>query len=596
VNLLPDSAERLTRQTAFLADKFVERITKLKGHAELVSVTRGYDAKRKPGTFENGEYFAVGIDGSMDYDERLEMLLFYISATAYRCPIEVRGDIRVDLKHIVRDAKLSASAAVPMWLEDIPEVSQTVTPAETDFQFELSIERIPFALMTLGELSIALDALEDEDVKVLFLDRPLSGTFGPASRDTRLLLHSGSSALTSFKTKSGEMSMLDIRLGLMLGPGNLYVPRRSEYLVYAAVKELLKRGEMRKEELARELGLNDEDMRKLIVKLNKLDKKHDEQLLEKSDLEAIKLRDSVKGYWDRIVSVISEVRKRVFESEEYPLQLSNDKWLTVLDLNAVNTFIIYELAQKSLQKNTIVLGITKDTNASDFTRSIIPYAVKRGVLKSGSTYPSLRSDRSFLTIIAAVNSELIKTPWRTIGYDTCFTTMNENKDSEIPLKAARKRISRERLFVKCYFQLRTFNTDSMTRSPIFVYDRFYNAQYDELLTSEVDAFEQDKKVKIKPYFEGNDQNELDDTILHILAQSDNPEVFEALGHNQLLYLADKAVKADVRLMRGMLRGIADLHLSSLARKERIFSISRRFRDLRSESEKVRERAKQEVLE
>jgi len=45
---LPDPAERLTRQTAFLADKFVERISKLKGHAELVSVTRGFDAKKKP--------------------------------------------------------------------------------------------------------------------------------------------------------------------------------------------------------------------------------------------------------------------------------------------------------------------------------------------------------------------------------------------------------------------------------------------------------------------------------------------------------------------------------------------------------------------
>jgi hypothetical protein len=65
---------------------------------------------------------------------------------------------------------------------------------------------------------------------------------------------------------------------------------------------------------------------------------------------------------------------------------------------------------------------------------------------------------------------------------------------------------------------------------------------------------------------------------------------EAYGHNQLLYLADKLVKGEVQLMKGLLRGVVDLELTPLARREKVFSIARRFRDLRAESESARRRA------
>jgi hypothetical protein len=250
--------------------------------------------------------------------------------------------------------------------------------------------------------------------------------------------------------------------------------------------------------------------------------------------------------------------------------------------------------KESLSKKVLVIGITKDTSASDFTRSVIPYATSTGLLESKSPLPNLKNDKAFLTIMAATNSEGIRAPWRTIAYDTCFTTLVGSKEGEkISLRAARKVVSRENLFIKSYFQLREFRTDPETRSPVFVYDRFFNDSYDKNLTQKIDVYEQDKMVSINPYFEGSSVNDIDNLILHLLSHSDNPEVLEAYGHNQLLYLADKAVKAEIKSMRGMLRGVADLQLGTLARKEKVFSISRRYRDMRAESEMKRSRVTRE---
>jgi hypothetical protein len=64
---------------------------------------------------------------------------------------------------------------------------------------------------------------------------------------------------------------------------------------------------------------------------------------------------------------------------------------------------------------------------------------------------------------------------------------------------------------------------------------------------------------------------------------------EAYGHNQLLYLADKYVKEEIEQMKGLLRGVVELELTPLARREKVFTIARRFRDLRAASEKARKR-------
>ncbi|MBS7615210.1 hypothetical protein KEJ18_05720 [Candidatus Bathyarchaeota archaeon] len=155
--------------------------------------------------------------------------------------------------------------------------------------------------------------------------------------------------------------------------------------------------------------------------------------------------------------------------------------------------------------------------------------------------------------------------------------------------------SMERQFVKGYFQLRQFKSDSAVRSPTFLYDRFHIPEVDNGFDSEITVLERGRKTVIRPYWEGKDENPLDTFILCLLSKCDNPEIMEAIGHNQLLYLADKAVKNEVKMMKGLLRGVADLELGTLSRKQKIFTIARRFRDIRRETEGAREKAVSEEM-
>src|SRR5437879_12607463 len=116
------------------------RLTSGVDSADASSLAREY--------FGEGEHIATGVDGSRDYDERLQMMLFYSNATAYSCPFTVGGDVRFELKEARRDAKLSATSAIPLWLEDVASVMPDLP--EGDIALEHSIETIPTGFSNLG--------------------------------------------------------------------------------------------------------------------------------------------------------------------------------------------------------------------------------------------------------------------------------------------------------------------------------------------------------------------------------------------------------------------------------------------------------------
>jgi len=97
-------AEKLRRQTSELANLLTRRINDLKDREGLASFIRSLSKSRNGASFfEPGDYYAVGIDGSMDYDEVLEMLLFYVCATGFRCKFTVNDEIKFSLDEVVRD-------------------------------------------------------------------------------------------------------------------------------------------------------------------------------------------------------------------------------------------------------------------------------------------------------------------------------------------------------------------------------------------------------------------------------------------------------------------------------------------------------------
>ncbi|MCL4344211.1 MAG: DNA double-strand break repair nuclease NurA [Nitrososphaerota archaeon] len=584
-------SRKLVTESSELSDRFVQRLSGIRENSQVLTAVKGLDQALAFRTaleyFGKGEYTSVGIDGSMDYDERLETLLFYVNASAYSAPFLVSGDgIKVSIKEIRRSVGLSSYAAVPLWLEDLSDIFMNQEAAETEYDFHTSIEKIPFALMTMAEIWTALNSARTPGVKLIFMDRPLYGTYTSALKDLRVMLRSGISALTKIKTQYGSPSMLDMSLASIIGPG-FSIPKRVPYQIYGLLSTLISRGSLSESSISEELAVSHEDAARLYKWISKKDAESGGELLDDSGTSSLKVKDGVKNYWKRVISASEYVARKAFETDEHPLKVRGNAWLTIYELNAINVFLLFELVWESLKNRILLVGITKDTAASDFTRSLLPFSQSTGIIK-GPYQLSFRNDRGFLTVLAAVNYEKLKTPWRTISYDSSFASMNGNQDSTPVLGAARKYISREKFFVKSYFQLRTFATDPQMRSPVFAYDRPFMEDYDLYFVKGTTARSRSGIVNVEIFFEGGGMNKIDNLLLYLLLSSDNPEVLEACGHNQLLYMADKQVKYEIKMAKNALKGIADLQLGALARKERIFSISRRFRDLRAESERLRE--------
>ena len=586
-------AAELRKHTAAMAGLFQSRVSSFKNRSDLTSLVKRLNKSAAvttaTETWGEGDWECVGIDGSMDFDERMQMILFYVSGTGYRCPLTVsKSDVTIGLRKLQRDQNLSVTAAVPIWVEDAAALSRQQL-GETEFDFNYSMQGIPYALMLMAELNLARAAAMEESTKLVFLDRPLSSTFPSILNDLRMLLRLRSSSLLGITTPKGQVTKLDLQLGAVLGSGQRYLPARGQHLVARAIRELMS-GEKAREQLVSALGLDRDGFDNLVKRLARFDQLEDGMLLDHCDLTSIMIRDGVKDYWERLIDATQQVLDKVFHTRgEHPLLMGEDKWLTVLDLNAINLFLLLMLLDVASNGNKTIVGIAKDTTATDLTRAVFPYLAWRGDLKTDKPLPQVRNDRAFLAILSATNNKEVEPPWRFIAYDSCFTTLMDNNDPEIPLRAARKVVASEQLFVRTYFQLRSFKTDSAMRSPVFLCDRPFCSKSDPKFTREFDVLERAHSQRLDPFFEDGDFSELDNLLLYLLSLSDNPEVIEAFGHNQLLYLADKAVKLRVKSMRSTLRGVADLELSSLARRERIFTILSRHRDMRADSELRRKR-------
>ena len=585
-------ADKLSEQTRGLVSRFEGRVAKFAGRTDLLGLLRPLDRKAADDFareyFGEGEHLAIGIDGSRDFDERLQMMLFYANATGYSCPFYVGEEMTFDLARASRSLRLSVSAAIPLWAEDFSDVLPDLP--EVELELEYSMQRIPNSFMTLAELYLGIKATEK--ARIVFMDRPLSGTYSTLARDARLLMKSGSTNLSELPGQQNRDTMMDLTLAINIGAPLLALPSRRRFATHRAIRELMK-GELSRAELASRLSLDERQISGVVKSLKRLDEKHAGGLLEDVDGATIRLRGGVKDYWNHSVALAESYAQRVYERGEPPLNLGgNDEWLTILDVNTISLIMLQRLCQLSLQRKVMLVGIAKDTTATDISRAVLPFAESKGMVHLRSRAPGLNNDRAFLSILSGMNREF-QIPWRTAGYDSAFSTIFAPRGKEVGeesrFRPARKVVSREELFVRGYFQSRSLGSSGKIRSQVFLFDRTFDPASDSGSLGSLEVEESAGRVVVTPYYESGPLSPSSNLILRILSLTDNPEVYEAFGHNQLLYLADKAVKSEIRLMRSSLRGVADLRLGAIAKREQVYGIMTPYRDQRSEAEASRMR-------
>jgi len=215
-----------------LLEIFDRRLDEIINREELLQVFRPLEDIHLPlrSILNKNSLSIFGVDGSMSVEERLEMILLYVCAVAYRGSLEINDGVKVKVFGAEKMEPLSVALSVPIWLEDLPNLEPSHS-VSTDYEITRSMEGIAGRLMRLAELLVAYNALVQRDTAMVVLDGLLSGMVGPLSRDVRLLLHRYTpSAYEEIETKYGRVTKEDLLVASVLGPGSFYIPARGLFL------------------------------------------------------------------------------------------------------------------------------------------------------------------------------------------------------------------------------------------------------------------------------------------------------------------------------------------------------------------------------
>jgi hypothetical protein len=584
--------------TRFLLRSFKEKIAELKECGpEIAQILRfGVDTPSASLTgrkfFGGDEIGFVAIDGTDSADQQLDLLVFYVGAFAYS------GEIRfLDGQISVGDAQplggdLAVSAAIPLSEED----AALVFGQRTQSGIEVDSERLPTAIMHLAEYYLAFKAIgTDGNTKVVLLDRTLAGDVAHLVWSTRDLIHDHLCILEGMDTPHGRVSNFDLELARMLLPNNeLNVPAsRSQLLKFAALWQLFEGKEYNLPQLVGRIAANQNRLSSLQNDFGELESEY--HPFEKT-LGAFKLKPGVSEYWDRVLSAALATADHIFNPRGgHPLRLKKgDKelWITADDLDFLVLIFVYALTRKAWKDNTLPIGLIKDTEAAELTKTLLPLLQDSAKLKLPHGLPNFNTDKMLLQTNSVVNSSDVPTPWHTVEMDAAFRTMVPVEDPTLPKGEARVKgayrnvILPERTYLKTYIQLWSSEKSPAVRSHVFSFDRPIYAGYDHW--NEMLLHNEDNRVdeKIRPALHFDRGSEITNLVMAILKSMSSEVIPEALGHNYPLFLADKKAKFVLEQNREAYLGAVAIEMAKSGLDQQVL-FSRKFRDYRSKVEAKR---------
>ena len=593
--------DEFRRGIQFLENRFRTSLERVEGRVDTSRLTRKLDeAAAKDYLYRlwgEGEYTAVGIDGSMDHSVALDIITMFIAVATAEARFTVSRDgLRVSLDESDISARESIYKVVPYSLEDSVEASGFGSALE-ERSVKGTIESIPNAVMTLGEFYIARKSLEREDVKIVFLDRPIASTYGPYSRNLRERLdRDWDWVFIDEDVMGGEaIQPIDIYLTLHIGPrpgflGLQYIPgQKLAYVVDRMLSLADEDGMVDLRELGRVIPTSP-GIDKLLKRLERnLGKELFNMLVEEVMHNRLVLASGVKDYWTRVSRVCDEFLGELFGGGEveHPLYVKG-RPVTVADLSLIGIVEIYRLAEIVRETDKLVIGMGKDTAVTDIIRSVAPYL--GGLREAEQLTRIARTDRNLFTLISASQPEDLPIPWRSVGYDNAFSALVYRTSLEAP----RGGMPPPRLLIRQYFQLREWVKGGVRmRSPIFFFDRFYLPhEPDNQFVKRIEIIfrkrrpTKERREAVDIYIEDGEGgvNPLDNTILYIISRFDKPLPLEAAGHNYLLFLADKEVKRMIRVIRDRVSRLMEGRIYSIMRESKTFMLPWRFREFRARVE------------
>lgn len=556
--------------------------------------------------FRNSKVSFVAIDGTESQDEHLDMLIFYVGAFGYAGQLEFPengcscGEV-IEAKHAT-----NISTAIPIFEGD----ASRIVGRETENGIEVDAEKLPSTLMQFAEYYLAIKLLQDDaDLNVVILDRTLAGDVGHLIWSVNELVREGRCMLQGLQTEFGVVSAFDLELARILHPNSkLGIPTpRSQFIKYCAIDFLLSGKRQNSENLDYDIlldkiGANHSRIGKLVNDVTSLNQEY--SFLNK-EIDSLAIKPQFHKYWERVLSATLKVGQHIFETPiaEHPLiyEISKSngdknekmkKWITSDDIEYMTLVMIYALLRRAWEKNILVIGLIKDTNASELIRSVTPILQNAGKMNMLSQLPSFNSDKQLLQTFSVLQGSSIKSPWRTFEFDACFRTIapitsDFNQSNHAKVKGAYKNvISGERMFLKSYVQLWHSQNDNSVRSHVFSYDRPCYPDWDKSDELILDHCDGNIKESILPMIHFTEDSDITHLVMDILCSMANEVIPECLGHNYPLFLADKKAKYVLdQMKKSYLSAVAYEMADSEFDQQVLYQA--KFRDFRSQIENSR---------
>ena len=562
----------------------------------------------------------AGIDGTMYSRPLFDLVIFFGGAYASTGTITFSRDDKPLVKYDERTIQQGAgvSSVVPVYINEIPDIDQTFFEIEQPEEISLgkqlrdetiiSNATIANWIMTFAEYYLAYKLATDpnQNIRIIFLDRSLSIERASLLYDTsKREFWETKCSIVGHKIGGEPIDVNDLTIArqYVYNQALGLPPPRADYLRYAIIHLVRRKGTLTEKQITAELGLTEE---KRIKRLRRYLKHLVEQGILNEKNETYTLNSKYATTWKRIRKLVESIGDRFFFTKTSETQttslmkiLKNGKehWLTTLDLAFLTLFTLHMLIEECWNRHVLLIGMTKDTAARDFKRQLIPIMHNEGLLKTAISKEQFENlpntDRMILQSASVFNPEKIKPPWSLIEYDSAFRTMvldRKNRKGYVS-GAIKNKIGLERTFLKTYVQLSQAETDWLLRSNVLLIDRLVYPEYDYKPENVVEFWNElsdgtKETLEVILYLNKSVPDKLQNLTMVVLTAMAPSSIPEAFGHNKPLFIADKIAKWNYGQFKRIVDTTANWILNNHKLRKFIFYMST-FRERRALIEAAR---------
>ncbi len=325
----------------------------------------------------NNVKFAA-IDGTEYSKEIADLVLFFGGAYSVLGEVELSEDKlpTVTYSPNIFESGRGVSACVPVYVNEVTDIDQvTFGEGREEEEFSITLEdtevidnaQISRWIMNFAEYFLAYKMVVDENVKILLLDRNLSGDQADfISKTSRRSLWSKlaiyGAELNGIKLNENHLEILRYHLLNW----DLNTPSsRGDYLKQKIVFSLQKEEKpLTITEICEKLAISDEGRKDRVKRALK-------SLVEKGIVVEehgdYRIEEEYKGLWEKVKKFVFELGDKIFLGEDYARVMKIKKgekyyWLTTLDLAFLSLFMRFRSINRGIQ------SVVEDTFNSLFMR------------------------------------------------------------------------------------------------------------------------------------------------------------------------------------------------------------------------------------